>query len=153
MKTALVACIGNDLVADDGVGHVVYDELCGKPLPPGVRLILLGLGGMNLLHEFDGEDLLIVVDAVQFGAVAGTIHELKWSDLPASDSHVSCHGIGIREAVEVSRRLFPEKAPKEVFLVGIEGQCFDQLGEGLTPEVSANVGKASAAVLSLLQSQ
>jgi hydrogenase maturation protease len=146
----LIICIGNDLVADDGVGHVIYDELTRRDLPEGTRLKLLGLGGMALLGEFSGEDLLIVVDAVQFGVSPGTIHVLYWEELPVGGFHVSCHGIGIREAIEVSRTLYPESSPKSVCLVGIEGQCFDQLGKGLTPEVAASIPSAADAIIGIL---
>jgi hydrogenase maturation protease len=148
---ALVICIGNDLVADDGVGHVVHDELTRRDLPEGTRLKLLGLGGMALIGEMSGEELLIVVDAVQFGVSPGTVHLLDWDDLPVGGSHVSCHGIGIREAIEVSRKLYPESSPKSVCLVGIEGQCFDQLGEGLTPEVAAGIPAAVDSILEILR--
>lgn len=147
---ALVICIGNDLVADDGVGHVVYNELTRRDLPQGTRLKLLGLGGMTLLGEFSGEDLLVVVDAVQFGVSPGTVHILNWEDLPEGGSHVSCHGIGIREAIEVSRKLYPQKTPKSVCLVGIEGQCFDQLGIGLSPEVAASIPSVVEAIVEIL---
>lgn len=150
-KKALVVCIGNDLVADDGVGPAIYEELSCRVLPSTVRLRLLGLGGMAMLGEFTGEDLLIVVDALQFGADPGTVHVLPWDQLPASASHVSCHGIGIREAVEVSRRLYPQQTPAEVYLVGVEGRCFDQLGEGLSPEVAAGLAAAADRVVELLE--
>ncbi len=146
----LVICIGNDLVADDGVGHVVYDKLTRRDLPEGIRLKLLGLGGMALLGEFGGEELLVVVDAVQFGVSPGTVHVLNWDDLPEGGSHVSCHGIGIREAIEVSTRLYPEQTPKSVWLIGIEGQCFDQLGNGLSPEVAASIPHAVDTVMRIL---
>ncbi len=93
---------------------------------------------------------LVVVDAVQLGAPPGTIHVMDWSMLPSSRSHVSCHGIGIREAIEVSQRLYPEVTPTRVHLVGVEGQCFDRLGEGLSAEVAAAVEPAAAAVRELL---
>lgn len=151
MSKALVVCIGNDLVADDGVGHAVYAELLRRVLPGGTRLKLLGLGGMALLGEIEGEDLLIVVDAVQLGAEPGRVHVLAWENLPASSSHVSCHGIGIREAMEVSRRLYPEKSPAAVYLVGVEGRCFDQLGQGLSPEVAASIESAADEVAALIE--
>jgi len=152
MTKALVVCIGNDLVADDGVGHAVYEELTRRVLPETTRLKLLGLGGMALLHEFQGENLLIVVDAVQFGVAPGTVHVMNWGEIPGGGSHVSCHGIGIREAIEVSRKLFPENTPIDVYLVGIEGKCFDQLGEGLTPAVAANVVHAADQVIEIIVS-
>ncbi len=150
MVSALVVCIGNDLVADDGAGHAVHRLLAARLPAVGMRLALLGLGGMSLVDQLQGEEHLIVVDAVQLGAPAGTIHVLDWAALPASGCQFSCHGIGVREAIEVSRKLYPEMTPQTVHLVGIEGRCFDQLGEGLSDEVAAAVIPAAAAVLSLL---
>ena len=113
--------------------------------------MLLGLGGMDLLGEIDGEELLIVVDAVQLGSAPGTVHLLSWEQLPAMAARpVSGHGIGVREAIEVARRLYPEKVPAKIFLVGIEGACFDQLGTGLTEDVAAAVPAAVRKIVSLI---
>lgn len=150
-REAVVVCIGNDLVADDGIGQAVYGRLQNCELPPGTSLKLLGLGGMALIEELAGETLLIVVDAVAFGASPGTVHVLGWDDLPRSASHVSCHGIGVREAIEVARRIYPENAPQSVWLVGIEGECFDQLGRGLSASVAANIDSAAGEVIRLLK--
>jgi hydrogenase maturation protease len=151
MGTALVVCIGNELVADDGVGHAVYKALIERELPPGTRLRLLGLGGMDLLEEIDGEDLLVVVDAVQFGAAPGTIHLYNWEQLPFLQTQpVSGHGIGIREAIEVCRRLYPKKLPQHVYLLGIEGKCFNEMGVGLSAEVAAAVNGAVMKIFALL---
>lgn len=152
MTTALIVCVGNDLVADDGVGHAVFTLLANQQLPPGTQLKLLGLGGMALIDEFDGEDHLVVVDAVQFGTTPGTINVMDWSQIPSGGSHVSCHGIGIREAIEVSKKLYPEKTPTIVHLVGVEGKCFDRLGEGLTEDVAAAVEPAATEVVKIIRS-
>jgi hydrogenase maturation protease len=151
MGTALIVCIGNDLAADDGVGHAVYHALVKKELPSGTRLRLLGVGGMDLLEEMEGEDRLVVVDAVQFGVAPGTIHVLGWEQLPSLQTRpVSGHGIGIREAIEVCRCLYPEKTPRNVHLVGIEGKCFESLGAGLSEEVVRSVEAATVQILHLL---
>ena len=148
----LIVCIGNELVADDGVGWVVYERLRGSNLPEEVRLVFLGLGGIDLLEEIDGEEVLVVVDGVQLGAVPGTIHELGWEQLPTAPPRpVSGHGIGIREAISVARKLYPERVPREIFLVGVEGKCFDQLGMGLSGEVARAVPRAVATVIRLVQ--
>jgi len=147
----LIICIGNQLVADDGVGWEIFQRLQQNGLPDHVRLEFLGLGGIDLLEEIAGEELLVVVDAVQLGHAPGTIHILGWEELPALLSRpVSGHGIGIREAISVGRKLYPERMPKEVFLIGVEGKCFDQLGAGLSPEVAGAVAQAIDAVFSLI---
>jgi hydrogenase maturation protease len=152
MGKTLVVCIGNDLAADDGVGLAVYRILVQKELPIGTRLRFLGVGGIDLLDEIEGEDCLVVVDAVRLGAPPGTVHILGWEQLPSIGSRpVSGHGIGIREAIEVGRRLYPEKTPRQVYLVGIEGKCFDRLGADLSDEVVHSVETATAQILHLLQ--
>lgn len=149
---ALIICIGNALAADDGAGSAVYEELQRSRLPQGVRLCFLGLGGIDILDQLEGEERLVVVDAVQLGGDPGTVHVLDWQDIPEMGPRpVSGHGIGVREAVELGKRLYPERMPREISLVGIEGQCFDQLGVSLTIEVKNAVPRAAAAVIRLLE--
>jgi hydrogenase maturation protease len=147
----LVVCIGNDLIADDGVGHEIYRQLSKRALPSGVRVCLLGLGGIDLIDRLDGEELLIVVDALQLGQPAGTVRVLPWDDIPASDLRpVSGHGIGVREALQVCRRLYPEKAAGTVYLVGVEGSCFNEVGAGLTEAVRRAVPEAVERITELI---
>jgi len=149
---ALVVCVGNDLAADDGVGREVFLELGKRALQDDVRLVFLGLGGIDLIEQLDGEERLIVVDAVQFGEPPGTVHILDWDSLPhMAPRPVSGHGIGVREAIEVCARLYPERVPKNIWLVGIEGECFDQLGAGLSADVQQAVIEAADVVFSLLK--
>lgn len=149
---ALIVCIGNELVADDGVGCAVYEQLRERVLPDHVRVAFLGLGGLDLLEEIAGEELLIVVDGVQLGGPPGMIHCLGWDQLPAMQPRpVSGHGIGIREAIVVGKTLYPERVPEKIYLIGIEGSCFNQLGVGLSDEVARAVPEAVDVVLSLLR--
>ncbi len=146
-RRALVVCVGNQLVADDGIGCAVYDRLVATGLPDGVRAEMVGLGGLALLDWIDGEETLVVVDAVQTGGAAGVVHVWDWDHVPAAQGPaVSAHGIGVREAIAVGRALNPAAMPRTIRVIGVEGACFDRLGEGLTPAVAAAVGEAAAAV-------
>jgi hydrogenase maturation protease len=150
-RTALVVCVGNDLAGDDGAGPEVHDRLVREGLPGAVRLRCLATGGISLLDEIDGDGLLVVVDAVQFGAPAGTVHVRRWSDLPVPlAGAVSAHGIGLREAIEIAARLYPERLPHDAYLVGVEGTRFDQLGEDLSAAVAAGVARAASVVRTLV---
>lgn len=149
---SLVVCLGNDLVGDDGAGLAVHDRLASRPLPAGARLARLGLGGLALLELMDGEDLMVVVDAVALGGAVGTLHVREGERLPgAARPAVSAHGIGVTEALEVARLLEPSRVPRRVVLVGIEGRRFDELGTGLTPVVAEAVPAAAATVEALLR--
>lgn len=151
MARVKVLCIGNSIAGDDGAGAAVYEELKARALPGDVQLKFLGLGGIDLLEELAGEDCLVVVDAVQLGGISGRVHVLAWDMLPGMAVRpVSGHGIGVKEAIEVGRRLYPERMPQTIWLVGIEGQCFDHLGEVLSTEVAASVPVAADEVVRLV---
>ena len=71
---AIVACFGNVLRGDDGVGPAVAQALLTEPLPDGVRVLEVGIGGIHLVQELlDGTDVLLVVDAVDLGRPPGTV--------------------------------------------------------------------------------
>lgn len=145
---ALVICIGNELVADDAVGYELYRLLQAERLPTAVRLEFCGVGGIALLELLTGqEELLVVVDAVQFGAPPGTVHCLPWEQMPAiGGSAISAHGIGLKDTIEIGQTVYPERMPRQVLLVGVEGRCFDQLGGAMTPEVAAALPQALAVI-------
>ncbi len=69
-----MACFGNVLRADDGLGPAVARALLAGPLPAGARVLEVGIGGIHLVQELlDGVDLLLVVDAVDLGRPAGAV--------------------------------------------------------------------------------
>jgi hydrogenase maturation protease len=74
-RTAIVACFGNVLRADDGVGPAVAQELLREPVPEGVRVLEVGIGGMHLVQELmaGAVDVLLVVDAVDLGHPPGSV--------------------------------------------------------------------------------
>ena len=72
--TAIVACFGNVLRADDGLGPAVARALLAEPVPPEVRILEVGIGGIHLVQELlGGVDVLLVVDTVDLGRRAGSI--------------------------------------------------------------------------------
>lgn len=73
--SVLVACFGNVLRADDGVGVVIAEQLVADPLPVGATVLELGIGGIRLVQELlaGGVDTLLIVDAVDLGRPAGTV--------------------------------------------------------------------------------
>lgn len=147
-RTTLVVCIGNELVADDAVGYEVFRTLQGMQLPATARLEYVGVGGIALLDRLTGdEDAMIVVDAVQLGDPAGTIHCLSWDELPENgNAAISAHGIGLKETIEVGRLLCPEKLPPSIVLVGIEGRCFNRMREFMTPATADAIRTAADCV-------
>ena len=84
---AVVACFGNVLRADDGVGPAVAEALLAEPLPEGVRVLDVGIGGIHLVQELMAGppvDLLLVVDAVDLGRTPGAV-VVQRPDVPDVD--------------------------------------------------------------------
>ena len=133
-----MACIGNELVADDAVGFEIYRRLAGID----ARLAYLSLGGVDMLPLLNGERVLVVVDAVQFGSAPGTVHLIEWDALPPGKGAISAHGLGLRETVEIGRLLYPERMPARITLVGIEGRCFDRPRQFMSRAVSEAIEPA-----------
>jgi hydrogenase maturation protease len=144
-SATLVVCIGNELIADDAIGCEVYARLRSMDLPSDTRIEFVGVGGLALLDHLRGDErAMIVVDAVQMGAAAGTLHCLPWDKLPSfRNAAVSAHGIGLKDTIEVGRMLYPEKIPPQVLLVGIEGRCFDRMRDVMTPATAAAADEAA----------
>ena len=148
---SLVVCIGNELVADDAVGFEIHARLA-QLLPREIRLEYCSVGGIALLDLLDGsEECMVVVDAMCLGAAVGTVHCMEFDEIPKSTGNaISAHGIGLREAVEIGMALYPERMPKRIALVGVEGRCFDLPRSHMSKEVAEAMEPAVSTILSLL---
>ncbi|MDD2735659.1 MAG: hydrogenase maturation protease [Desulfuromonadaceae bacterium] len=142
----IVICIGNELVADDAVGFEIFNRLAGCE----ARLEYCSVGGIDLLPMLEGETDLVVVDAVQLGALPGTIHVLPWDALPRDSSTISSHGLGLRETIEIGTTLYPGTMPEWITLVGIEGRCFNRTREFMTEAVQAAIDTAVTIIKELV---
>jgi hydrogenase maturation protease len=138
-----VVGVGNRFRHDDAVGLVVADRLDGTP---GVEVVRHEGEPVALLDTWEGNDAVVVVDAVSSGAAAGTIHRLDpvAGPLPPELFASSTHHLGIADAVEVARAL--GRLPRHLVVIGVEGAAWNA-GEGLSIEVEVAVPRAVEAVL------
>ena len=148
---SLLVCLGNPLAGDDGVGWNIYKALVRKCLPPAVRVVHLGLAGLELVDLFDAEDFCVLVDAARTGDAPGTVKIRHPPRISEATCAVSAHDIGFAEALAISQALFPAKSPLRCRLVTVEGACFDELCPTLTPIVKASIPKAVSAVLAQIR--
>jgi hydrogenase maturation protease len=84
-ELAVVGC-GDLLRADDGAGLALLRELREAGVPPGVRLVDGGAGGMDVAYEMRGAKRVIVVDAARTGVAAGTVSRIPGTqvdDMPS----------------------------------------------------------------------
>lgn len=114
---------------------------------------LAELPGMGLLNLLEGCRFAILVDAVQSGAKAGTIHILHGKQLESFQAGAtSAHGWGVAETLELGQQLMPAAMPSKLVVIGIEAGSFS-LGGSLTPEVEAALPEVAQLIEQLLEGQ
>ncbi len=153
----LVAGMGNVLRGDDGFGIRVVEELTqNHHLPEVVDIYEAGIGGIGLVQELmNGYDALVVVDAVEKGAEAGTVfvlepleHLTEITDEKLHESMVDMHYANPSKVLLMAKAL--NVCPPKVFLVGCQPEYVDDAIEGLRPPVGRAVPRAVKEVLSLI---
>lgn len=153
----LVAGMGNVLRGDDGFGIRVIEELRSNyRVPEEVDIYEAGIGGIGLVQELmNGYGALIVVDAVEKAAAAGTLfvlepleHQTAISDENLHASMVDMHYADPSKVLSLAKAL--NVCPPIVYLVGCQPEYVDEAVEGLRPPVMRAVPQAVKEVLSLI---
>lgn len=143
----LVIGVGNRWRKDDGVGLEIVERLRWWQL---VETDIVATDDvLSLVDRWYGQDVVVVVDAVQSGALAGTVHRIDATaaPLPAVWTFASSHQVGLAHAVEIGRAF--ERLPTRLVIVGIEGEDFG-IGRGLSSPVAGAIPEALGAVASYL---
>ena len=136
----LILCLGNALRRDDAVALHVARALQADP-PPGATVATSARAGLYLLDDMEGFDRVVVVDAVRTGVhPPGAVHALPLEALHAP-AGPSPHAIGLPSALALARASGAQ-VPEHVWLVLVEAEELDTVGEGLTPAVAAAVPRA-----------
>jgi hydrogenase maturation protease len=140
MDNTLIIGIGNEYRRDDGVGLRVARELRGRL--PAITILELSGEGAALMDAWRDAGKVLLIDAVQTGAAAGTIFRLdaKARHIPSEFFHYSTHAFGVAEAIGLARTL--KQLPPRVLVYGIEGADF-AAGTGLSPKVEASAARVT----------
>lgn len=142
-RRILVVGVGNVLHGDDAYGVVVVQRLSQRPdLPPSVKVVEVGIGGISLVQElFDGYDVLMIVDAVERDGTPGTIFLLEpqvpdlaqWPQEQRQDFLANMHMTTPSRALTLARAL--GVLPPSVYMLGCQPTTYDELVIGLSPPV------------------
>jgi hydrogenase maturation protease len=150
----LLAGVGNVLRADDAFGVEVARRLAALDLPPGVRVVETGIGGIALVQEIQGGwDALVVVDTVDFGREPGTImiiepdvidvEALSWGE--RYDLLADMHLANPQRVFMMARAL--GVLPPFVRIVGCQPVDAHGIGTEMSPPVAAAVDVGVSEVL------
>ena len=141
----LIAGVGNELRQDDAFGVLLAQKLQeDASFPPSVKVMEIGSAGIHLVQQlFDSYEVLILLDIVKWGGVAGTIHfkEVEVKDiaqLPTDEKNeflADMHYINPLKALMMAKAL--NVLPKQVIFLGCESEEHEEIGIGVSAAVEA----------------
>ena len=136
--SVLVLGVGNILLTDEGIGVRVVEELERRyVIPDGVEVMDGGTAGMELLSSIASRGHVILIDAVNTGAEAGTVVCLVGDQVPALfKTKISPHQLGISDLLGVLT--ITGEMPKEMTLFGAVPYSLDtsiDLSEAMQPKL------------------
>ncbi len=155
----LIAGVGNVLRGDDGFGVVVAQSLLNSNnFSADVDIFEAGIAGIAFVQELmNGYDALIIADAVDRGATAGTVFvfepEIKEEETSPLDFHRSLADAHYTEPTKVltlARAL--DVLPPKIFVVGCQPAGYDEFGAEMSQPVSLAVEVAVERIKSLVES-
>ena len=150
MKT-LVLGIGNTLLADEGVGVHVLDQLASHELPQDVELLDGGTLSFTLAGTIQDAESLVVVDAANLRAPAGTLQVFEGEAMDAflmGNRKSSVHEVGLTDLRAIA--ILAGHWPEQRALVAIQPQDVGW-GERPTPAVAAAIPHAVSAIQALIK--
>ncbi len=147
----VVVGLGNDIVADDGVGIAVARRLESEiGALPDVDVIALPWAGFALLDVLKGRRRAAIVDCLATGEhPPGTIVQINENDLAGSVRLNSFHDISYPTAMALGREMGWEM-PDSIAIWGIEAETPDIFSETLSPPVAAAVERVASEVIKYL---
>ena len=125
MKPTIVVGLGNPLMADEGIGVVLIEELsklaaAGQLPTENVEYYDGGCGGMYLLHTIADRKKAILLDCCLMGTPPGTIRRFTPDDVASVKqmAHLSLHEVDILKVLELAKQI--GSCPDEIVIFGIE---------------------------------
>ncbi len=145
MRTLLVG-VGNPLLTDDGVGILVAREV--KRRFPSVEMTEASVGGIRLVEEIAGYERVVIIDSVRTEkACPGQLHRLSLEDLGNGPPPSFSHGVGLKAAIELGRRLGCP-IPEEIEIYAIEVADTTTFHEGCSPQLKAKIPQLAEEIIS-----
>lgn len=104
---AAVFFVGNQLMADDGIGHAAYEQFIRTfDVSPNVECFDVGCMTMNMISYVRDCDFLLTVDAIKdSGEPAGTVFRYTPNDLARTSSLASLHDLTLAHLFDAAALL------------------------------------------------
>ena len=152
----LVAGLGNIFLGDDAFGVEVAQRLMRRDLPDGVRVVDIGIRGLDLTYALlDGCEAAILVDAAPRGGRPGTLYVIEppreEPPAPEGPGPIEAHSLDPVKVLRLVAALGGDLG--RLLVVGCEPGPIgdeDDLRAGLSAPVRAAVDEAVILVESLV---
>jgi len=154
IERILVLGIGNLLWADEGFGVRAVEALDRDwKLPDQVTVMDGGTQGLYLLPYLEQADALIILDAIDYGLEPGSFRTLRGGDVPAflGAHKMSLHQTGFQDVLATAQLM--GYCPEVLILIGVQPECLEDYGGGLTPVVASRIAPAVDAVITILREE
>jgi hydrogenase maturation protease len=139
MRT-LILCLGNEQVADDGIGAEIGRVLLSLPLPESIQVRVATRLRLDLLDELATVDHLVIVDALAGDAETGTCTVVDVTQHSAAVvASGCCHASEVRDLIHLAREVASEGPKCVVTIAGVEGEYRDRYGTAFSRAVLAAV--------------
>ena len=146
----LVLGIGSPLICDDGVGFKVVDEIAAMNIPD-LDLDQQSVSGLDLIEIMMDYKKVVVVDAIVTEKYpAGTVMLLQPEDFKNALHGTNPHEVNIHMAIELGKRLSPERMPTDIQFVAVEVNDVWTVTDIMTEDVEKAVPAVVQAVLKVL---
>ncbi len=146
--------VGNLYRGDDGVGPYLAHKMAESGVldEQGVEVLPHSGEGASLIHIWEGQDKVVIVDCMKTGLPLGTVQRFDAvkEKLNGGVFRYSSHLFGLAEAVEMARQL--GKLPPEMIIYGIEGISFT-FEDPRSAEVEAALPEVEAAIIKDFQQE
>jgi hydrogenase maturation protease len=150
-RRIIILGIGNILWADEGFGVRAVEELNARhAFPDHVRLVDGGTQGLALLPIIEDADVLIILDAVDYGLAPGSLFLADDDDVPSclSAKKMSLHQTSMLDVLGLAK--LKGTQPLHMRLIGVQPLDLQNYGASVTPPVRAQIDAALTETLAYL---
>lgn len=147
----LILGIGNLLWSDEGFGVRAVEELARTyEFPANVTIMDGGTQGLALIPYIRDANVLVILDAVDYGREPGAILRVEDAEVPKflGAKKLSLHQTGFQEVLALAELL--GEYPENVLLIGVQPAQLEDYGGSLSVEVKARINPALAEAIAYL---
>jgi hydrogenase maturation protease len=143
-KQVKIFFMGNRIAGDDGIGPYVYDLLRKNHKLKEFQMMEAGVIGLDLISHVQGNEKVIIVDAVLSEKEIGKVSVFKEDELSNLKGIVSQHDIGVEQTAVIMRSMHPNLDNISIIGINVDknnlsGQNISSLINGMMKRIEENV--------------